>query len=679
MKHLSLLLTFSTLSLFAQNSDKTCELFEKINVLLQREHFRPKAIDDSLSVFVFDSFIDGLDRNRNLFTQSEYQNLCRHRLKIDDYILTKNCQFMDDFVSTYLHSLNRKRSVLEKLQKEPLNYSSNDSVRFSKDFFPFDMDERNIEKIWSKRMRYDILEEVAKTSKNLDSLSFNFNNLEKIAKQTIFESNLCKTNSILNSSKGLAYDLQTAILNIFCSYFDPHSNYFSIDAKENFMSGLSTSNLSLGINVGLNEKEEIIVEEIVPGGPAAKSEKISKEDIIVKVGNTKGEEYIVSCTSLDKIGELIFSDSNLEIQLTLKKKDGRTTEVLLSKQVMKTDANAVYSYIVEKDAKVGYISIPSFYSDFEGNGTKGCAEDVAAEIIKLQKDGVQGLVIDLQDNGGGSMDEAIKLAGLFLETKPISVLVNKQQKQHILKDHNNVSVFKGPIALLVNGNSASASEFFAGAMQDYNRAIVLGSNTLGKATMQVILPIDENNQEDFVKVTIQKFYRIAGDSNQIKGIIPDIYYPVLFDSIAPSEKSYKTALSYDKIDLNLKFSPYQRTAIESAIKSSQMRSKNNAVFNQLNDLNQKINAQYNLQKKPVCLSLFDVFNDAHSVDVLWKNVNDILEIRTNCKISNHSFDAEKYKTDLYESEINQFRIKEVQHNPYVEEGIDVIQDLLKRN
>lgn len=186
MKHLSILLTFFTLSLFAQNNAKTCELFEKINVLLQREHFRPKAIDDSLSVYVFDTFIDGLDHNRNLFTQSEYQNLCRQRLKIDDYILTKNCQFMDDFVSTYVHSLNRKRGVLEKLHQKPLNYSSNDSVRFSKDLFPFDMDEKNMEMLWSKRMRYDILEEVAKTSKNLDSLSFNFINLEKIAKQTVF-------------------------------------------------------------------------------------------------------------------------------------------------------------------------------------------------------------------------------------------------------------------------------------------------------------------------------------------------------------------------------------------------------------------------------------------------------------------------------------------------------------
>ena len=677
MKYFSFFSVFLSLSLFAQNSDKTCDLFEKINVLLQREHFRPKPINDSLSVYVFDTFLDDLDSNRNLFTQAEYKNFCQHRLKIDDYILTKNCRFMDDFVSVYTLALNRKKIVLEKLQKENLNYNTIDSVRFSKDFFPFDMEEKNIEKIWNKRIRYDVLEEIAKSGKNLDSLHLNFKSLEKTAKQTIFDNNLCKVNSILNSNKGLANDLQTNILNIFCSYFDPHSNYFSIDAKESFMSGLSTSNLSLGLNVGLNDKEEIVVEEIVPGGPAAKTEKIDKEDIIVKVGNTKGEEYIVSCTSLDKIGELIFSDSNLEIQLTLKKKDGRTTDVLLAKKEMKANANAVYSYIVEKENKVGYISIPSFYADFDGDGTQGCAQDVAEEIKKLQKDGIQSLIIDLQNNGGGSMNEAIKLCGIFLGNEPISILLNHKKKQNILRDYNQISNFKGEVVVLVNGNSASASEFFASAMQDYNRAIILGSKTLGKASMQVILPVDENNQEDFVKVTIQKFYRITGDSNQIKGIIPDIYFPVLFDSVSPNEKSYKTALFYDKINLNLKFSSLPENDFKEVIKNSQLRLKQKEIFNKLNDLNQKINAIYNFQKKPVCLDLNDVFNDVHSVDALWKNVKDIVEFPTNCKIFNHSFDLEKYKTDKYEAEINEFRIKDLQNNPYVEEGVEVIEDLMK--
>ncbi|MBC7439512.1 MAG: peptidase S41, partial [Flavobacterium sp.] len=178
-------------------------MFEKINILLQREHFRPKPINDSLSVYVFDTFMDDLDSNRNLFTQAEYKNLCQHRLKIDDYILTKNCRFMDDFVSVYTFALNRKKIVLEKLQRENLNYIANDSVRFSKDFFPFDMEEKNIEKIWNKRIRYDILEEIAKSGKNLDSLHLNFKSLEKTAKQTIFDNNLCKVNSILNSNKGL--------------------------------------------------------------------------------------------------------------------------------------------------------------------------------------------------------------------------------------------------------------------------------------------------------------------------------------------------------------------------------------------------------------------------------------------------------------------------------------------
>ena len=674
MKKISLVLLLTTYSLFGQNSAKTCEILSKINALVQSEHYHPKPVDDSLSVFVFDTFMDGLDGNRNLLTKIEYENLCKHRLQLDNYILGNDCSFMNDFVSIYQLALERKKKTLEKIQYEDLNYNAKDTVKFSKKNFPFDLLAANIDKVWRKRIKYDILEDISKLSSNLDSLTPNFSKLEKISKAKIFDTHLCKVNSILDSKKGLGYDLQNDFLNIFCNYFDPHTNYFSMDAKTSFMSGLNTSGLSLGLNVSLNEKEEIVVEEIIPGGPAARADKFEKDDVILKFSNKKGEDYIVSCSSLEKIGELIYSDSNEEIELTIQKKNGNILAVLLKKQVMKATENAVSSFIVEKEIKVGYINIPNFYSDFDGYSEQGCADDVAKEIIKLKLDNIQGLVIDLQDNGGGSMEEAIKLAGMFIDYGPVSVLVNSKNKQNILKDYNRGSVYYGPIVILINGSSASASEFFTATMQDYNRAIIVGSKSLGKASMQTILPLDENKQ-DFVKLTVEKFYRITGDSNQIKGIIPDIVFPILYDSIVPREISFKTALKYDVINTKARYIPFRKDYYPAIIDLSNERLKNNARFNDIILANEEINALYNDPKEPLQVTFNEVFNDIHEIDSLWKKVKKIAKTETNCAISNNSYDSEKFKLDTFQQEINTYKIKDLKTSPYVEEAVAILYDI----
>lgn len=674
MRKISLALFLTTFSLLGQNSAKTCELLSKINTLIQHEHFHPKPVDDSLSVFVFDTFIDGLDANRNLFTKTEYEKLSKHRLRLDNYILQNDCSFMNDFVAMYQFALERKKNILEKIQNEVLDYEAKDTVKFSKKNFPFDLVTTNIDKVWKKRMKYDILEDISKLSSNLDSLTQNFSKLEKISRVKILDTNLCKVNNILDNQKSIGYDLHNDFLNIFCTYFDPHSNFFSQDAKSSFMSGLTTSGLSLGLNVSLNDKEEIIVDEIVPGGPAARTDKFEKDDVILKVSNKNGEDYLVSCASLEKIGELIYSDSNKEIEFTIQKKNGNILAVLLKKQVMKATSNAVSSFIIEKEIKVGYINIPNFYSDFDGYSEQGCADDVATEIIKLKQDNIQGLVIDLQDNGGGSMEEAIKLAGIFIDYGPVSVLVNSKNKQTILKDYNRGSVYYGPIVILINGNSASASEFFTAAMQDYNRAIIVGSTSLGKASMQTILQLDENKQ-DFVKLTVEKFYRITGDSNQIKGVIPDIPLPVLYDSIVPREISFKTALKYDVINSKARFNAFRKDYYPAIIELSHSRTENNTRFNEIILANQEINALYNIPKEPLQVTFNAVFKDIHEIDSLWKKVKKIAETETKCVISNNSYDSEKLQSNAFQQEINTYKIKDLKANPYVEEAVAILNDI----
>ncbi|WP_432670872.1 carboxy terminal-processing peptidase [Flavobacterium sp. SM2513] len=677
MKNLAFAFLVLPSLLFAQKSENVCQTISKVSAVIEKNHFQPKPIDDSLSVFVFENLMDELDSGRNIFSKTDFENLSKHRLLLDNYISEKQCGFIDEFIFTYRNALQRKRTVLTKLQLATFDYNTKDSVRFTRQKIAFDVESNAFEKVWTKLIRYDILEDISKLSTNSDSLYKNFNTLEKIAKKKILDSNLCKVNALLENDFQVKEKVKTDFLNAFCTYFDPHSNYFSAESKSNFMSGLSVSNLSLGIEVSLNENEEIVIQEIVPGGPASKNPKIEIDDIITKVSTNNGTEYEVSCSSLETIGDLIFSDTNTEIGLTLRKINGTTLTVLLKKKVMKSTNNAVYSFVVEKDIKVGYIKIPNFYSDFEHNTVKGCADDVAKEIIKLKKDNIEGLVIDLQNNGGGSMAEAIKLAGMFINIGPVSVLVNQFHNQNILKDFNRGVVYDGPMIILMNGNSASASEFFAAALQDYNRALIVGSTSLGKASMQAILPLEENNTKDFLKLTIEKFYRISGDSHQIKGIIPDVFMPILFDSLIKRENSFASALPYDVIKTNTRFTALSKIFDEQVLTSSKNRIENNTRFKSIKNINQEINAVYNSQRKPIRLRFPEVFEATHETDKLWENVKILTTEETECTIKNNSYDLQKLAYDEFKKEINAFKIKDVKSNPYIEEAVNIINDYKK--
>ena len=661
-------------SVFGQKNAATCETLSKINTLLQREHYHPKPVDDSLSVYVFDTFIDGLDPDRNLFTKIEYEKLSQYRLKIDDAILTKDCSFFTDFVSLYQSALQRRKAVIDKVEKLPFDYYSNDSVKFSKKAFPFDLSENDLERVWKKRLRFEILEEIAGMSDNLDSLNRNFPAIEKEVRARNYEANLCKINSILGEND-LETHLQGDLFNAFCSYFDPHSNYFTVDEKSSYMSALSTSNLSVGLDFEMNEKQEIVVAEVIPGGPAARSEQIQKNDVIVKVSNKNGIEYSTTCASPYQISTLIYSDENKHIAFTIRKKSGALLEVDLEKQLMKAVSSSVYSFIAEKNGvRTGYIKIPSFYSDFENNMATGCADDVAKEVEKLKRDGISGIVIDLQDNGGGSMDEAIKLAGMFIDSGPISILSDRENRQEIIRDNNRGLIYDGPLVLEVNGNSASASEFFVAAMQDYKRAIVTGTTTLGKASMQSILPVENNSDKDFVKVTLEKFYRITGDSHQRKGIVPDIMMPVLFDSLVPREKMIKTALEYDRIDAKIRIAEFPASGREKAIFMSNQRIKNDTVFNMLKEINKEIYQIYNREKMPIALTLDCFFEEAHENEMLSEKVKKIAEKNNDCSISNTAFEKENVSADAYLKEINDYEINDVKHNLYLGECINIIRD-----
>lgn len=671
MKNKFLFVLFTTTILFGQNSAETCETLNKINTLLQKEHVKPKLVDDSLSVFVFDNLIDGLDPSRNLFYKEEYDEMAKkYRLNLDDLILKNDCSFLADINTKYTDGLQRTKKMLEKIQAGPIDYNVKDTIRFYKKAFSFYLTKENLEKVWLKKLRYQILDEVSESGNNLDSLKTNFKAIESSARTTILFNEICKIDALLSAKS----TQQDQLYNIFCIYFDPHTAYFSNDSKSSFVASLSKEHLSLGLRVDLNEKNEIIIEEIDPDGPAFQTGLIKKGDQIISISNQK-ETLQVACSSLESISMMILSEANKNITLTLKRNSGKSFEVYIEKQVMKDEDNSVFSFIIGHESKIGYIKIPSFYADLEGNGRKGCADDVAREMIKFERDNIKGLVIDLIDNGGGSMEEAIRLAGMFVDYGPISIVVDNNQRKSVINDPYKGLLYKGPIVILINSNSASASEFFSSILQDYNRALLLGSTTLGKATMQTILPLDESKNDDFLKITINKFYRVTGESHQYVGVKPDVILPEFYEGVYPKESSYPTAIKNDSIETSLKFRPYvKRSLIDKLAKNSNTRLADNFYFNNIKKINLKIEEMINIPKAEIPMTLDAIFGQKEIRSTLWTEISTFNDENNPLDVYNST--VNKFLLGVYPNDktINQYKIDNLKTNPYLNEAVNIIND-----
>ena len=663
------------LFMLAQNNDKACDVFFKINNVLQTRHIKPKPIDDSLSVYVFNTVIENLDDKRTLFLQEEYDSLAKHKYKIDDYLKNRDCAFFTDFITIYKKALNRQKEYINELSQLDIPYATEDTIHYSKKAYPYQKKAESIKRLLRKKIIYETLEDVAQLSKNRDSIKALLPEIAKASGQKVTESLLCRLDLLLEPSEGFENSVYNNFFSVFCSYFDPHSTYFNYNQRASFVSSIATDNYSLGLYVSKNDKQEIIVEEIIPGGPAYKTQRIDKGDRIIKLA-ANDMEYTVTCSSMDAINAIVNSDSFKIVELTLRKNDGTVYSVNLEKKIMKADDHSVYSYVVKNDdLPVGYIKIPSFYTTFNSYNPEGCADDVAKEIIKLKKENIKGLIIDLQYNGGGSMEEVIRLCGMFINFGPMSVIVDKNDLRNIVKDYNRGALYTGPMVVLVNGFSASASEFFAGVMQDYGRAVIAGNQTLGKATMQAILPLtDDEKQDEFVKVTIDKFYRVTGKSSQYNGILPDVKLPFFFDNFLPRESSMPTAIENDSIDIKLKFKRLKDIDLNRVIYNSLARVEQDSIYKKINEVNLKIENLYLEDKLPLPLTFDAVYNDVHSMDDIWEEITTVSDTELNIKVKTVP-ESPELKDEFLKS-ANDQKIKSLKTDPHIYEGINIIKDIL---
>lgn len=663
---LVLLLPFLALS---QKEKNPCETLASINALVQENHYHPKPIDDSLSVYAFKTFLSRLDEENRLFIAPEIDELKKHELKIDDYINAHDCAFLHDFYTAYSKSITRYSAVIAALKNEAFPFSSDEKVIFSRKAFPYAADETELKRMYKKRILFNVLRDVAELSTNKDSLVANFDELAASNKLKVFDRYECKTESYQMSE----HEFNAIFYSVFCSYFDPHTEYFSESDKSEFFSTVSSDNLTFGLYVSMSDKDEITVDDIIPGSSAYFTDKINVGDQLMKI-KYKDEEYEIACTSMKKIDEIITSKDYKKAIFTFRKKSGEIYRVRLVKKVLKDYQNNVFSFKLKTDNSIfGYIKIPSFYSTFE-NGKSSITSDVVKELYKLEDDKIDGLIIDVENNGGGSMEEAVSLSGLFINDGPLAIMNNNKNNKEIIPDSILGTIYNGPMVVMINGFSASASEFFTNAMQDYNRAIIVGNKSLGKATMQRILPLNSNNDE-FLKLTLEKFYRLTGKSNQYDGITPDVEIPLLFDKQMPREGSSETALKNDEIPGVLKFNYIDNPIYANAITASKKRIAESSDAMEIQDLNNKINPLYDADLPAVVLQFSYVFDNVNQINSLWKDIKKETEKEYPISVELNSADMKSQKKDDFMKTNTTERIKNIRQNFHILEATNILYDV----
>jgi carboxyl-terminal processing protease len=673
MKKLLLFLLFTAITAKSQDTNNFCSKINRVVELIKLEHFKPKPIDDSLSVYVFDSFIQKLDPDRTLFIAEEINQLTKFTYTIDNAVLENDCRFFNDFFQLYKKGLIRKKKIIEDFEKERLQLNTKDTIFFSKGKLKPVKDEARLKKLIKKRITFDVLETIATKSKNKDSLSAHFDTLSKEIERLAFEKYNCEISLLLGNDNQIIKLLEDHFLTVLCSYFDPHTAYFSFEGKEDYMSNLRTDNETFGIIFNDSENDELFVTELIPGSIAYLSDKIEIGDQLLKITVAK-DEFPVQCNYFSKINEVFTDPSKKYANFTFLKKSGEIYSLNLEKKKLKTIENEVFSSVLIKDKKrFGYINIPSFYMDEANLNT--VSKDVAKEVIHLKNEAVEGLIIDVQNNGGGSMTEAINLVGMFIDIGPVSVLADNHDKKTILKDFNRGMIFNKPIVVIVNGFSASASELFANAIQDYKRGIIIGSKTYGKGTSQQIFPLASDNESmGFIKITKDKFYRINGNSHQKNGVSPDVFLPVLMENIMPRESKALNALEGDFLNYPIRYEVMNNDFSKVILNSSNRVSKME-YFSNIIAINNQIDLYVNGEKKPVIVNFNNVFNDTHATDEMNNDIR---------KLSNYSFDfeirnttalEEKIKHDEYLQEYNKLKKKQLQCNAYAFEAIQILLEL----
>lgn len=672
----------------SSNADKETVLIQTIVEGLNQLHYAPKKINDNFSEKAFDLYLDRVDGARRWLTQEDLAKLNGYELKIDDEVNAANYEFFNTSVELLKAGREKSQGYYREILAKPFDFEKEESYEFGRDERPFAKDDKELYEYWRKSLKYETLTRLStklkEQEKSEEVEAKTFEELEKEARKATLET-FDKWYDQINKDR--RSDFLNNYLNSITNVYDPHTGYFLPKDKENF--DISMSGTLEGIGARLQTDGEFTkVISIVTGGPAWKQKDLKVDDLITKVAQDGEEPVDVTGFRIDDVVKLIRGKKGTTVTLTVKKIDGSMEDIPIERDVVIMEEGYAKSAIVDlKDVadNVGYIRLPRFYADFNRRGGRSCATDIAKEIEKLKAENVSGIILDLRDNGGGSLRDVVKMSGLFIEEGPIVQVKARGRKPEILEDKDSRVQYEGDLIVLVNSYSASASEILAAALQDYGRAVIIGAgeSTFGKGTVQRFFDLDRAIRDanevkplGEVKLTIQKFYRVNGGSTQLKGVVPDIVLPNRFTYIDTGEKQHDFPMEWTEIEPV----PYSQNVTKldnmAALKSaSQARVSTNETFKLVEESAKYLKEQRESSSYSLNLKSFEA-QKAEREKIADKYDNMMEEIE-GIEVVNLPGEFEEIAEDEGKAARNKEWLNNLKKDIYLEEALHVMRDMQK--
>ncbi|UAY53417.1 carboxy terminal-processing peptidase [Ferruginibacter albus] len=685
----SLLGILFTINLTAQTFHSN-DLRQKCFVLrrfLEMNHYQPVQWNDSTSSRLFDHWLQTLDEAKLYFLQSDIKELSAYRYKLDDELAGKEWGFFDKSISICRKRLQQSDSISNALLAKPFDFTKPDVLHVPFASYPSSIQEimQRRQQVYKWDILYDILEdEEDSTHPFTIKPPVNFNELQQKELESLRKSHAANVQDKLEPSPYFENNLADDYLDAIAWCYDPHTNYMNFSKKKEFETELSGFEYSAGIDIDKNDKSHWEITRLVPGGAAWRSGELHQGDILLKIKSGDHPEKSLDEMNDKDVIALLEGTSDDKLLITVKTKDGKQKTIALTKEKIEDDESIVQSFVIGDKTKIGYISLPDFYTDPDNEQTDkadGCANDIAKEIIKLKKDSICGLILDLRYNGGGSVWEAVQLAGIFIDIGPICSMKDKTGKTFFMKDPNRGTIYNDPLVILINSESASASELTSAALQDYHRALIVGNTSYGKGTAQIVIPMDttgklteRDNPTDFVKVTDRKYYRIDGNTAQWKGVTPDIVLPDFSIPDKYKEKGQLTALLPDNNKAGI-YQPWPTIPVAQLQASSTARVNKDLYFSLVKKLqNLYITKSSGEENIPLQWASYFAYNEKEEEGTKeWDKKKD--SAASPLKVSNNQFDVERIKLKSETAQkVNNSYIDRIADDDYIRESYNIITD-----
>jgi carboxyl-terminal processing protease len=685
---------FRTLGIGGNPPTKYETILHNVGEYLEELHYSPKAIDDKFSMEVFNKYLTEVDAEKNVFFQSDIDELQgKYGTRIDDEILGKPILFVPAVNVIYKKRLAETEGLYKEILSKPFDFSKEEDYNQNYDQLKWPHSEADRKEAWRKQLKYLSLERYSDLLDGQEARKHD-SGFVKRSDAALEQEARDRTLKIMDriyerlKVKTTDDDRFNMFVESIVQSMDPHTDYFPPVEKRYFDEQMSGR--FFGIGASLKEDDgNIKITTLVTGSPAWKSGKVAVGDVILKVAQDTGEAVDLTGFGVEDAIKLIRGKKGAEVKLTLKKTDGTTQVVpLIRDEIVQDELTFARSAIVNSPkGKIGYIYLPEFYADFDNDKGNRCSIDVAKEIMKLKAEKVDGIVLDLRNNGGGSLYDVVQMAGLFVEQGPIVQVRSRDEKPQIYPDHDKTVLYDGPFAVMVNELSASASEIFAAAIQDYHRGVIIGSSsTYGKGTVQRPIGLDKtlglanpNSDLGTIKLTLQKFYRISGGSTQLRGVssdivLPDIY-PDIYEYAKIREKDNPDALPWDEIQ-KADYTPWKYAYDMSVIKGlSNQRLKNDSALNQIQSDAQWLSKT---EDKVFSLNLQKYRDEQKQIKATVRQIETLSRLPASNQLSVQSLpeDAHKYDDDKLKADRFQAWLKERRSDVWLGETVNVLDDMI---